>query len=159
MRRRPAARRQVRRATRVTGRTRRRMRRRRLVVGGAILVGGGALVHKLSKKDAQKIEQTTGVPPEEMSPEELDQTMQQLGIQSQPLTAEDQAALRQADASGQPAEEEMEEEGDEAPAPPQAAAPAQSGSIDELKQLADLHAQGILTDEEFAAKKKQILGI
>ena len=29
----------------------------------------------------------------------------------------------------------------------------------ELKQIADLHAQGILTDEEFAAKKAQILGI
>lgn len=31
--------------------------------------------------------------------------------------------------------------------------------LDEIKQLADLHAQGILTDEEFAAKKKQLLGI
>ena len=29
----------------------------------------------------------------------------------------------------------------------------------QLQQLADLHAQGILTDEEFAAKKAQILGI
>jgi hypothetical protein len=29
----------------------------------------------------------------------------------------------------------------------------------ELTQLAQLHQQGILTDEEFAAKKKQILGI
>jgi hypothetical protein len=42
-----------------------------------------------------------------------------------------------------------------APAP----APAGSGEVDELKQIADLHAQGILTDEEFAAKKAQILGI
>ena len=31
--------------------------------------------------------------------------------------------------------------------------------MDELKQIADLHEQGILTDEEFAAKKAQILGI
>ena len=29
----------------------------------------------------------------------------------------------------------------------------------ELTQLAQLHAQGILTDEEFSAKKAQILGI
>lgn len=29
----------------------------------------------------------------------------------------------------------------------------------ELNQLAQLHAQGVLTDEEFAAKKAQILGI
>lgn len=46
-----------------------------------------------------------------------------------------------------------------APAPAPAAAPAESGEMAELKQLADLHAQGILTDEEFAAKKAQILGI
>lgn len=29
----------------------------------------------------------------------------------------------------------------------------------ELQKYADLHAQGVLTDEEFEAKKKQILGI
>ena len=38
-------------------------------------------------------------------------------------------------------------------------APAASGDAAELQQLADLHAEGILTDEEFAAKKAQILGI
>ncbi len=43
--------------------------------------------------------------------------------------------------------------------PPPAPAPAGGGEVDELKQIADLHAQGILTDEEFAAKKAQILGI
>jgi hypothetical protein len=44
-----------------------------------------------------------------------------------------------------------------APAPP----PAAGGETDmaELQQLAELHAQGVLTDEEFAAKKAQILGI
>jgi len=42
----------------------------------------------------------------------------------------------------------------EAPAP--AAEPDVSA---ELTQLAQLHTQGILTDEEFAAKKAQILGI
>jgi hypothetical protein len=43
------------------------------------------------------------------------------------------------------------------PAPP-AAAPAEDMNA-ELTQLAQLHSQGILTDEEFAAKKAQILGI
>jgi hypothetical protein len=45
------------------------------------------------------------------------------------------------------------------PPPPQAApaAPAQS-RVDELKDLADLKAQGVLTDEEFAAEKARILG-
>jgi hypothetical protein len=42
-----------------------------------------------------------------------------------------------------------------------APAPATSGGtdLDELTKLAQLHEQGILTDEEFAAKKAQILGI
>jgi hypothetical protein len=43
-----------------------------------------------------------------------------------------------------------------------ASAPAAQAAPDytaELEQLAQLKAQGILTDEEFEAKKKQILGI
>jgi hypothetical protein len=43
--------------------------------------------------------------------------------------------------------------------PPPPAAPAGGDDVAQLQQLADLHAQGILTDEEFAAKKAQILGI
>jgi hypothetical protein len=42
------------------------------------------------------------------------------------------------------------------------AAPAEAAQPDyaaELEQLAQLKAQGILTEEEFEAKKKQILGI
>ena len=31
--------------------------------------------------------------------------------------------------------------------------------LDQLEKLAELHEQGILTDEEFAAKKAQILGL
>ena len=50
-----------------------------------------------------------------------------------------------------------------APAPPPAAAPAPaapSASIDyaELEQLGKLHANGTLTDEEFAAAKAKVLG-
>lgn len=43
-----------------------------------------------------------------------------------------------------------------APPPPP---PAASDPTDELTKFAQLHSQGILTDEEFAAKKAQILGI
>ena len=50
-----------------------------------------------------------------------------------------------------------------AQAPPEAPAPAAAPPADDmtaqLQQLAELHAQGVLTDEEFAAKKAQILGI
>ena len=45
-------------------------------------------------------------------------------------------------------------------AEPQApAAPAEPDYAAELEQLANLKAQGIINDEEFEAKKKQILGI
>ena len=49
---------------------------------------------------------------------------------------------------------------DAAPAD-EAAAPeaAESAQIQELRQLAALKDQGILTEEEFSAKKAQILGI
>lgn len=39
------------------------------------------------------------------------------------------------------------------------AAPAEEDPTEKVKQLADLHAQGILSDEEFAAAKKKALGI
>jgi hypothetical protein len=45
-----------------------------------------------------------------------------------------------------------------APAPEPVAAPAPD-PMAELQQLAQLKDQGILTEEEFTAKKKQILGI
>lgn len=45
-----------------------------------------------------------------------------------------------------------------APAAPAAPAPAETDAYAQLKQLGDLHAQGILTDEEFAAEKAKLLG-
>jgi hypothetical protein len=44
-----------------------------------------------------------------------------------------------------------------AAAPPAPAAGGQS-TIDQLKELGELRAQGILTDEEFAAQKAKLLG-
>jgi hypothetical protein len=38
-------------------------------------------------------------------------------------------------------------------------APEAPSDVEQLQQLAKLHEQGILTDEEFSAKKQQILGI
>jgi hypothetical protein len=45
-----------------------------------------------------------------------------------------------------------------AAAPPPAAAPAGDDMITQLKELAQLKDQGILTEEEFAAQKAKILG-
>jgi hypothetical protein len=44
-----------------------------------------------------------------------------------------------------------------AAAPPPPPAGDQSAMIEQLKQLAELHAQGILTDDEFAAQKAKLL--
>ncbi|MDP2014493.1 MAG: SHOCT domain-containing protein [Actinomycetota bacterium] len=45
-----------------------------------------------------------------------------------------------------------------APAPAEAA-PAQDDAMVQLQNLAALHSQGVLSDEEFAAAKAKILGI
>lgn len=44
-----------------------------------------------------------------------------------------------------------------AAAPPAAPAPAASSPVEQLKELAELKEQGILTEEEFAAQKAKIL--
>jgi hypothetical protein len=56
--------------------------------------------------------------------------------------------------------QEAPAEGAVAPAAaPAAAAPAGGASvIDQLKELGELKAQGILTDEEFAQQKAKLLG-
>ena len=64
--------------------------------------------------------------------------------QQQRYAAQDQAAAQQQTAAQQAA----------APA-----APAEPDYAAELEQLAALKNQGIITEEEFEAKKKQILGI
>jgi predicted Zn-dependent peptidase len=66
--------------------------------------------------------------------------------QDQKYAAQDQAAYDQQMAAQQ-----------QYAAPP--AAPAEPDYAAELSQLAQLKAQGIITEEEFEAKKKQILGI
>jgi len=45
------------------------------------------------------------------------------------------------------------------PAPAAPAAPAEPDYAEELQKLAELKAAGIINDEEFEAKKKQVLGL
>lgn len=63
------------------------------------------------------------------------------------------AAARNSNPAPQPAEQPAEQY---APAAP---APEQPDTYAELEKLGQLKAEGILTDEEFTAKKKQILGL
>ena len=46
----------------------------------------------------------------------------------------------------------------QAPPPPAAAPAASSPMIDQLNQLATLHQQGVLTDDEFSAAKAKLFG-
>lgn len=134
------------------------MVRRTILVGGMILLAasGTAAAVKLSQRDAQRIEAHTGLPPQELEDQDLEQAMQELNIQSQSLTSEDQAALVQQGA------------GPAHPGPEiQAAQPKDQAQavvnppayLAELEKLGELKEKGILTEEEFQTKKAQILGL
>jgi hypothetical protein len=45
-----------------------------------------------------------------------------------------------------------------APAAPTPPAPQVQDTVEQLKQLADLRSQGLLTDDEFEAQKSKLLG-
>lgn len=141
----PAARPARRRARRRTGRRRRRRRRRRvLLVGGLVAFGA----YKMSKSDAQKIEEHTGTSPEEMTDEELERAMAELNIEKQYRDEADQEVVD--DSADQGNDDEDYDDYDDADEP---------DYLDELERLSELKEQGIITEEEFAAKKKQLLGL
>ena len=75
--------------------------------------------------------------------------------------AQQQAQYDQAYQQGA-ADAQAQQQPQYAPPPPQYAAPvpqapAQDDLTAKLQQLADLHAQGVLTDEEFSAAKQKLL--
>ncbi|WP_328681413.1 SHOCT domain-containing protein [Streptomyces sp. NBC_00322] len=64
---------------------------------------------------------------------------------------------------GRWAQQDQQQGSEQAAAPPPAEPPPPPGDdmtakMDQLKQLGDLKAQGVLTEEEFAAQKAKILG-
>jgi predicted Zn-dependent peptidase len=97
------------------------------------MVALGYAGYKMSKRDVQRVEEQTGKDADELTDEQLEQAMDQLGIEKQTMTDEEWAEAEKTD--------------------------AQPSYLDELERLADLNNKGILTDEEFAAKKKQLLGL
>jgi hypothetical protein len=121
-----------------------------MVVGGMVLLaaGGTAAAIKMSQKDADRIEAHTGASVEELTEEELVQAMRDLGIQSIELDENDQAVIAP--------------QGD-LPAPTfgdaGGGAQEEPSYLDELERLADLRDRGIISDEEFEAKKAQLLGL
>ena len=127
-------------------RMRRRMRRR-LIIGGAVLVAAGATAVKMSQSEVQQVEQYTGQKAEDLSEEQLDAAMNELGIEGQEPTDQEIAML-----------EAEEDKAQQAPPARSGSAPApQEDLIAQLERLGALKAQGLLTDEEFAAAKAKLL--
>ena len=119
-------------AVRMAMRRRRRRRRRRiLLVGGLVAVGYAG--YKMSKKDVQRVEEHTGTSADELTDAQLEQAMDQLGIEKETMSDEEWAEADKAD--------------------------QEADYVAEIERLSALHEKGILTDAEFEAKKKQILGI
>ena len=72
-------------------------------------------------------------------------------------TVSNRVSRRQANKWAEQDQQQYQQQMAAAP-PPAAPAPTEQDNISQLKELADLHNQGILTDEEFAAQKAKILG-
>ncbi|MEA3334736.1 MAG: hypothetical protein U9R25_02430 [Chloroflexota bacterium] len=58
-----------------------------------MMIGGSYTSYKVSQQQAQQIEQHSGKPPEELTEAEFENAMDDLGIQDQELTPEDEAAI------------------------------------------------------------------
>ena len=123
----------MRRARMIMMMRRRRRRRRILLVGGLLAFGA----YKMSKKDAQRVEEHTGKSPEDMSDEELERAMDELDIEKQYRDDSDQEVVESAPAEGA----------------------GEPSYLDELERLDKLRDDGIISDEDFEAKKKQLLGL
>lgn len=109
---------------------------------------------KLTRKDADRIEQHTGTSVEELSDEDLVVAMEELGIQSIELDENDRAIITRETDQSLPSTESAA-----ASVEPEALPAQEVSYLDELERLAGLRDQGVITEEEFAAKKGQLLGL
>ncbi len=106
------------------------MMRRRRPLARAAIVGGAAYSVGKSRANASQAEAEQNA--------QIQELQQQQYAQQQPQYAPPPPAA--------------------APPPPPAAGGMSPDAIQQLTQLGQLHEQGVLTDEEFAAQKAKILG-
>lgn len=111
-----------------------RPRRRSPLLTIAAMGGVAAVAYKMGKGNAQKVEEYTGKPVDTLTDEELAAAMEDLNIELPEDEAVDDGYV------------------DDAPA-------GQPDYLGELEGLATLRDQGVITEEEFEAKKKQLLGL
>jgi hypothetical protein len=131
------------------------------LIGGMIIAGVGYGAYKLTQPQAEQIEQHTGKKLEDLDEEQMETAMDELNIEAEEPTEAEMAQLDAGDApaaSPAPAASTPAAPAPSAPAAP-AAAPSEPSYLDELKELAQLKDQGVITEEEFEAKKKQLLGL
>jgi Short C-terminal domain len=117
---------------------RRRPLLRAAVVGGGAYVAGKHMANKANEQAAYEADQDQRI---------SDLEQQQQGGYGPPQ-----------DQYGQQQQYAPQQQQQYAP-PPQQAAPAAGPSVaDQIQQIATLHQQGVLSDDEFAAAKAKILG-
>ena len=122
--------------------------RRRMLVGGMVILGVGYGAYKLTQSQTQQIEKHTGKKAEDLSEEELESAMDELNIQAQEPTDEEIAKL---EAGNEPDEKTATEATSQGT--------TDESYLDELERLASFRDQGIITQEEFDAKKKDLLSL
>jgi hypothetical protein len=71
----------------------RRRMRRRMMIGGAVILAIGNSATKLTPTEVQQVEQQTGKKAEDLSEQELDAAMSELGIEGQEPTDQEVAML------------------------------------------------------------------
>jgi hypothetical protein len=64
-----------------------------MLVGGAVILAVGTSATKMTQSDVQQIEQHTGTKAEDLSEEQLDAAMNDLGIEGQEPTDQEVAML------------------------------------------------------------------
>ena len=140
----------------------RRRMRRRMVIGGMVVLGVGYGAYKLTQSQVQQVEQKTGKKAEDLSEEELEGAMDELGIEAQEPTDEEIAMLEAGNEPDEKPAAQVASQGttDEKSATPTASQGTTDVSyLDELERLASFRDQGFITQEEFDAKKKDLLGL
>jgi hypothetical protein len=71
----------------------RRRMRRRMIVAGAVIIAAGTSAVKMSQSEVQQVEQYTGKKAEDLTEEQLDAAMNELGIEGQEPTDQEVAML------------------------------------------------------------------
>ena len=122
--------------------------RRRMIVGGMVILGVGYGAYKLTQSQTQQIEKHTGKKAEDLSEEELEGAMGELNIQAQEPTDEEIAKLEAGNESDKKSATQATSQGT-----------TEESYLDELERLASFRDQGIITQEEFDAKKKYLLSL